>query len=232
MSVSFSITRVVDYWTSYPFSDFGDNVTKIYKMRCVVNEDSYTTLETGVGNLTSAATAGVHSLPASFIDVDARFCNDSETTSLSGGVVEFVRTFANIPADRTDYSTAVRTYPPEFEQKITPTLYALDSGGNIVVSRTTKTEYVKKPAESKVVSVRLEYRYGIGAPTGVKTEEGFTITKADASVSNQVYFGDNVIETDEGQSTVTVTGDAGVILGTESRQWLGDINEFVTGYAL
>lgn len=230
MSVPFSTTRIVDYWTSYPFSDFGDTTTKIYKMRCVVDEDSYTTLAIGTGTLTDAASAGVYALPASFVDATARFCSDSEPTSLSGGVIEFVRTFANIPQSRTDYSSGIKTYPPEFGYVREPTLYSLDESGP-VPSRTRKYEYVKKPSRSETIAIRLSYSY-VTTPGTLLTEEGFEVTKSDASYYSTTFNGYPVFETNEGTSTVTSTGTAGVIISTTIRQWMGDIYEKVTGYEI
>ena len=159
-TTAFTGAKIIDHWIEYPFEEFGDITTKVYRARCMVNVDEYTTLKTGIGNLSNASAAGVLSLPASFIDPFARFVGDSTPTSSSGGTCQFVRTFANVPASHTDYSTATYTSPPEFASKVEPILFINDpTGGPNIATRTRRYEYTKKPAETKVVSVRLLYSY-------------------------------------------------------------------------
>ena len=231
MAIPFSTARIVDHWIEYPLSQFGDNTSKIYYMRVVVDTDSYTTLETGVGNLTDAASAGVYSLPASFVDSTARFCEDRTPTSLTGGVTEFVRVFANVPPDYEDYSTGIKTTAPVYGEKIEPTRYGLDAQANTIYLKTRKIGYVINPVDSFPVRMRLEVSFTVGAPGAQIEEEGFELTRSDGVVTDEVYGGDPVTQTTQGVVTVTPTGTANVIQGTQSTRWMGDIYKNVTGYS-
>lgn len=226
-SGDFTSARVVDHWLEYPFTDFDDRTTKVYNLRCRVNVADYTSLPKGT-LLSSAAAAGVIDTP--FTDSTARFIGDTPANSVSGGVVEFVRSFAKIPKKRIDYSTTVFTNAPTFASKTEPTLFETTTGA---VSRQRRFEYVVKPSKSEVIPVRIEYKYTT-TPTSAAlfTEEGFEIQKTDSTTSIVNVGGNLVLEVDEGSSTIIPTGDSGVAESTKISQWRGDIYEVATGYRI
>lgn len=107
-----SQVRVVDANISYPFTELGDSATKVYRMTCQQLESSYSSSQVALDTtMTSAAAAGVIELPFS-ADSSAYFVGDTAHSSSPGGIVQFNRTFANIPASNTSpIGTQVHTYP-------------------------------------------------------------------------------------------------------------------------
>ena len=82
---------------SYPFLEDGDTSTKVYKMFCTQLATAYDAGQISLdAPMTSAATAGVQTLPFSS-DSAAYFVGDTGHTSVGGGMISFTRTFANIP---------------------------------------------------------------------------------------------------------------------------------------
>ena len=220
----FSQARVVDYNVSYPMSQYGDTSTKLYSLVCVVNANDYT-IPFSSSSLSSASSVGVIELPIT--DSTARYVGDT-SSSISGGKLQFVRRYAEIPNSRTELSTGIYTSPPQFGTKVEPTLFSTINGNPL---RTRRFEYVRVPSKSEVVPVRLEYSYGTYTLAGtIKTQESFTLEKTDSTTSRTRYLGYDVTEVDEGATTVTITGDGGVIVGTQIRRWMGEIFEKVTGY--
>lgn len=224
----FTSTRIVDYWVEYPFSDFGDTSTKIYKFRCQVNAGNYATLSKG-SSMAGAISMGVIETPIT--DSTARFCSDQGFASSSGGVIEFVRTFANIPQSRTDYSSGTYTSPPEYDSERIITLYSSITGNPI---RTARRYYVKTSARTTVVGARLEYSYTtLPNSINILTQEGFEIIKEEPRGFYEATYGQFVVqEEDNGAVSIIQTGDANVIEGTKVKQWMGDIYEVVTTYKI
>ena len=82
---------------SRPFLEDGDTDTKVYNMACSQLEDDYDPEQLDLDDtMTSAASAGVIALPFA-ADSNAYFVGDTGHTAADGGMIEFQRTFANIP---------------------------------------------------------------------------------------------------------------------------------------
>mgnify|MGYP003647416218 CR=1 FL=1 len=229
--VSFDIARVVDYWTEFPLDRYGNTSDRIYYMRIRVNTDSYSTISTSA-TLGSAASAGVYALPPGFTG-GAKFCGDRSIASLSGGICEFVRVFADVPSPYTDYSVGIRNVPPVYGYNIEPTRYGLDDTpqANVIILKTRKRGYVINPADSFPVRMRLDVTFSSATPSTPIEEEGYTLTRSDGEVTKTTFAGQSDVEqTSEGVVTVTVTGTTKVIQGTQSVRWMGDIYKNVTGY--
>lgn len=223
--VIFEQARIVDFWVTYPMSRYNDTVTKVYNYRCQVNAANYATLSKGA-LMTSATSAGVISIP--FTDANARFCSDTPTNSISGGVIEFVRTFANIPAAYTTYSSGVETKAPQYGEKQTITLYSTLNGDPL---RTKKTYPLENASQTSVVAARVEYSFTITPDTETTlTAESFEISTAAPSTYSDTYLGYPVTVEDEGAVTVNVLGDANVLEGTKIEEWRGDIYRVTTTY--
>ena len=227
-SGDFTQARVVDHWVEYPFSDFGDTASKVYKLKLVVTAEDYATLET-TANMGSAGSAGVIALPSGFTDVTARFCGDSAPASISGGLVEFVREFANVPLPHTDYSSALFTSAPTFGSRSEIIQYVPLSQDPFRVRR---TQYERKASETNIVAARVEYSYTL-VPTSVQLleKESFEIVDEPVSYEQETFLGySGVWVWDAGGKTVIPTGDTGVLEGTTIRKWKGPIFEVVTVY--
>lgn len=86
----------------FPFIEFGDSTTKVYTMRCSVSVANYNASQVSLdAAMTNAAAAGVISLPFP-ADPAAYYCGDFNHNISDGGMMQFDRVFANIPADRTE----------------------------------------------------------------------------------------------------------------------------------
>lgn len=94
----FAQSRAADSWVEYPFMERGDSTAKVYHMKCSVNRADYAPLAINA-TMATPASAGVISLP--FTDINAFFVGDFNHSYKDGGIVEFDRQFATIPATRT-----------------------------------------------------------------------------------------------------------------------------------
>ena len=104
----FAQSRAADSWVEYPFMERGDSTAKVYHMKCSVNRADYAPLVINAP-MTSAATAGVISLP--FVgNALAFFAGDFGHRYLDGGLVEFDRQFATIPATRSQELVGSRSF--------------------------------------------------------------------------------------------------------------------------
>lgn len=104
----FTQSRAADSWVEYPFMERGDSTAKIYHMKCSVNRANYAALTINAP-MTSAATAGVISLPFTG-NSSAFFVGDFNHAYKDGGLVEFDRQFATIPATRTKELVGSRSF--------------------------------------------------------------------------------------------------------------------------
>jgi hypothetical protein len=105
--------RAVDgTFISYPFLDDGDTSTKVYNMICTQRESDYNAAQIDLDDpMTNATTAGVIELPFTS-DSSAYFVGDTGHSSIGGGMLQFTRTFANIPQTTTTASgSAFVTFP-------------------------------------------------------------------------------------------------------------------------
>tara|TARA_B100000749_G_scaffold280793_1_gene278831 strand:+ start:12386 stop:13354 length:969 start_codon:yes stop_codon:yes gene_type:complete len=96
---TFTTAKVTNAWTEYPLRNLGDAATKIYHHTMQVAVLSYAPLDdddvmTDAGEKPSGSPFGD--------DAGAFYIGDSIPRPIDGGRVEFVRSFANIPANRTD----------------------------------------------------------------------------------------------------------------------------------
>lgn len=104
----FALVRAVSQtYTEYPFIESGDNTTKVYHLICVVNQSAYAPIALDTP-MAGAAAAGVIELP--FTDGTAYFVGDFNHSPLDGGMLEFERVFANIPAARNEIVTGTTSY--------------------------------------------------------------------------------------------------------------------------
>ena len=105
--------RAVDgTYISYPFLEDGDTSTKVYNMICTQRESDYSASQIDLDDpMTNATTAGVIELPFTG-DSSAYFVGDTAHSSIGGGMLQFTRTFANIPQTITTASgSAFVTFP-------------------------------------------------------------------------------------------------------------------------
>jgi len=107
-----NVRAVEGTFISYPFLEDGDTDTKVYNMTCTQLATDYNSSQVALDTpMTTAAQAGVIALPFPS-DSSAYFVGDTGHTSISGGMLSFTRTFANIPATHTSpIGTQVHTYP-------------------------------------------------------------------------------------------------------------------------
>lgn len=92
-----SVRAVDGTYISYPFLDDGDTSTKVYNMVCTQRAVDYQANQVALDDpMTNATTAGVLELPFTG-DSSAYFIGDTNHTSSPGGMLQFNRTFANIP---------------------------------------------------------------------------------------------------------------------------------------
>ena len=89
----------VGAWIDYPFRDDGDSETKVYNHKMQVALSSYAPLNDN-DTMTTATNKPVRS-PFDD-DSDAYYVGDTPPTSIDGLMVEFVRSFANVPINRED----------------------------------------------------------------------------------------------------------------------------------
>ena len=112
--VIFAQVRAVSgAFIEYPFIETGDSVTRVYHMPCQVNRNDYNGAQLTLdATMASAGSAGVIALPFAS-DTSAYFIGDFSHRSIDGGLIEFDRLFAMIPATRNDSpsGTTAFTYP-------------------------------------------------------------------------------------------------------------------------
>lgn len=95
---------------AYPFIELGDTSTKVYTMRCSILRDSYNAAQVSLdATMANATNAGVITLPFA-ADASAYYCGDFNHNVTDGGMIEFDRVFANIPANRTNRFNGITTY--------------------------------------------------------------------------------------------------------------------------
>jgi len=139
----------------------------------------------------------------------------------------------DVPGNRSEFSTAIYTHPPEFASRTRVTAYNTLTGAPV---RVNISEYVSKPAFAEVVPVELKYEYEAvlikPSASKIKTQLGYDIISPEPTVSGGTWNEVPVTIEDEGSSVITITGDTGVILGTRVSRWMGNIYEIVTGYEL
>ena len=111
---SMALVRAVDgTFISYPFIEDGDATTKVYNLVCTQRASDYDAAQIDLDdNMSSAANAGVIALPSGWADSNAYFVGDTGHAPIGGGMISFLRTFANIPKSSTVASgSAFVTFP-------------------------------------------------------------------------------------------------------------------------
>jgi hypothetical protein len=88
----------ISAWVEYPFRDVGDSITKIYHHAMKVKLTSYVPLADD--DVMTAAGEKPENSPFSD-DANAFYIGDDVPKPIDGGMVEFIRSFSNIPQDRT-----------------------------------------------------------------------------------------------------------------------------------
>lgn len=86
-------------WLDYPFKSRGDSATKVYNHAMQVKALNYVPLADN--DTMTAATQKPTNSPFPD-DANAFWVGDSPVEPMDGGMIGFTRTFANIPADRTE----------------------------------------------------------------------------------------------------------------------------------
>jgi len=127
---------------SYPFLTDGDTTTKVYNMACSQRASDYAANQVALDDtMSSASAAGVIALPFA-ADSSAYFVGDTGHAPSDGGMLEFTRTFANIPqSSRELVGTQAYNFPgwsATYNQKqlITITAASYTSPSNIVTLTT------------------------------------------------------------------------------------------------
>ena len=113
--ISFSTPTCVGAWIEYPFRNQGDSATKIYVHQMQVLNTDYTPLSDN-DTMTAATQKPIRSPFAD--DAAAYYVGDSQPSPTDGGLVQFNRTFANIPASRIDPMGIYAYERPGFDQAI------------------------------------------------------------------------------------------------------------------
>ena len=110
---SMALVRAVEgTHIAHPFIEDGDPFTQVYNMVCTQRESDYNSGQISLDTtMASAANAGVIELPFP-ADSNAYFVGDSGHTPIGGGMIQFTRTFSNIPKEITIPSgSAFVTFP-------------------------------------------------------------------------------------------------------------------------
>jgi hypothetical protein len=111
-----NVRAVEGTYISYPFLEDGDTSTKVYNMICTQRESDYSASQIDLDDpMTNATTAGVIELPFTG-DSSAYFVGDTGHSSIGGGMIQFTRTFANIPKSITIPSGSAFVSFPGLEQ--------------------------------------------------------------------------------------------------------------------
>jgi hypothetical protein len=97
--VSFTTPTCIGAWIEYPFRNNQDQETKVYHHIMRVSLLSYVPLVDDVVMTAAGAKPSGSPFPD---DAGAFYIGDTELKPLDGGVVEFVRAFANIPISKTE----------------------------------------------------------------------------------------------------------------------------------
>ena len=97
--IDFTTATCVSAWIEYPFNQNGDSDTKVYRHIMQVKRANYAPLE--FNDEMTAADSKPERSPFPD-DALAFWVGDTQPTQIGGDLVEFQRTFANVPASRTE----------------------------------------------------------------------------------------------------------------------------------
>lgn len=184
--------RVIDSWTSRPFSELGDTATRNYYLRCHCLESSYNALVLGTANLASAATAGV--VATRYVDAAARWVGDVDFQSSDGGYITFIRRFARIPESRDELGSMVVDMPKVYDPSTNGTLFL---GGPKVMRVEYEYRYASDPStftlsdRFTVISpggLEVNYTRASGGSLGATTPESITTgAVVEATIVTRLY---------------------------------------------
>ena len=186
---SMANVRAVDgTYISYPFLEDGDTSTKVYNMICTQRESDYNAAQIDLDDpMTNATTAGVIELPFTG-DSSAYFVGDTAHSSIGGGMIQFTRTFSNIPqTTATPSGSSFVTFPGigDGNMGITALSMTLGTDGIFITTSTPHSFSVGDRAYFTNVS----YTYDNGTSSSTKSfgdpdDPGYTssITIAGGSV--------------------------------------------------
>jgi hypothetical protein len=157
--------RAVDgTYISYPFLEDGDTSTKVYNMICTQRESDYSASQIDLDDpMTNATTAGVIELPFTG-DSSAYFVGDTGHSSIGGGMIQFTRTFSNIPQTITTPSgSAFVTFPGIWKERTAGTTLTINGVTMTAGARgvTISTQAVHGLSIYDNVNISLNYKVGI-----------------------------------------------------------------------
>lgn len=158
---SMANVRAVDgTFISYPFLDDGDTSTKVYNMVCTQRASDYDAAQIDLDDpMTNATTAGVIELPFTG-DSSAYFVGDTGHDSIGGGMLQFTRTFSNIPQTTTTVSgSAFVTFPGVLVSRTASGIFTITAAsmtaGTRGVSITTGADHGLSADDN--INITLEY---------------------------------------------------------------------------
>ena len=131
---AFTTATCVNAWVEYPFANLGDVATKVYHHTMQQERLSYAPL--AFNDVMTAADEKPTRSP--FADDSAAYwVEDSTPSDIGGTLVEFQRTFANIPADRFDGNGSYSFTFPGCTQLSSKTLATSTAGETATYDATT-----------------------------------------------------------------------------------------------
>jgi len=171
---AFTTATCVNAWVEYPFANLGDVATKVYHHTMQQERLSYAPL--AFNDVMTAADEKPTRSP--FADDSAAYwVEDSTTSDIGGTLVEFQRSFANIPADRIEPNGL---YPFEFP------------GNSVAQSDAIGTStggYVETVTSSSGEQMKVDVVFTLSVADAAKLSTGETITiKNNTDVFN-IYYG-------------------------------------------
>ena len=189
--------RAVDgTYISYPFLEDGDTSTKVYNMICTQRESDYSTSQIDLDDpMTNATTAGVIELPFPS-DSSAYFVGDTGHSSIGGGMLQFTRTFSNIPqTTTTPSSSSFVTFPGigDGNMGITALSMTLGTDGIFITTATPHSFSV----DDRAYFTNVSYTYDNGTDPsetnsfGDPDDPGYTST---VTVGGSVFVYSEVLE--------------------------------------
>jgi len=171
-AIAFTTATCVQAWTEYPFNKTGDSVTKVYRHMMQVKRANYAPLAFD-DEMTAAGEKPARSPFAD--DALAFWVGDSQPSQIGGDLVEFERTFANIPVSRTE---GYGLYPVEAPG------VAANTSVVIATSESTPT-----PAISVIGDWDVTVIFTVGTGVGASFTEGLLVDINNDAVGDGRFTG-------------------------------------------
>ena len=214
-SRSFDTAECNGYTVSTPMSYRGDG-SKVFAVRATVNRDVY------------RAGIQIQNVPSEVSGVD---CGDSGFADADGGLMSFVRTFAEVPRPWNEFSSAVYVAPPRYSTRTIPVVYLTDNRGNVTnISDVREESYLVRGPFSSVRPVSIRYEYFHKRIGRTFTKEAFETVETAAALRRGSYRGFRVNIFQRPFTRVRITGTRGCVEGTRVRRWMGEIYETTTAF--